>query len=88
MQRSNDTTNELATFQPVRRTLSETNISASRVQAYSMVGPHRTLYIGGKWVNPAKGKRFDVICPADERVIGSIHLATKEDVDAAVESAR
>lgn len=50
--------------------------------------PARELYIGGKWVKPVKGKRFDVICPFDETVIGSIPLATKEDVNAAVEAAR
>lgn len=50
--------------------------------------PHRELYIGGKWVRPAKGKRLDVICPFDETVIGSIPLATEDDVNAAVEAAR
>lgn len=49
--------------------------------------PERQLFIGGKWVQPAKKERFDVLCPHDESVIGSIPLATKEDVDAAVAAA-
>lgn len=53
-----------------------------------MTVPHRELFIGGTWVVPAKGKRLDVICPADETVIGSIPAATAEDVNAAVRSAR
>lgn len=50
--------------------------------------PERQLFIGGKWVQPVKGKRFDVICPHDESVIGSIPLATKEDVENAVTAAQ
>jgi acyl-CoA reductase-like NAD-dependent aldehyde dehydrogenase len=50
--------------------------------------PERDLYIGGKWVKPVKGKRFDVICPHDERKVGSIPLATAQDVDAAVAAAQ
>ncbi len=50
--------------------------------------PYRELFIGGRWVKPVKGKRLDVICPFDERVIGSIPLATKEDINSAVAAAR
>jgi acyl-CoA reductase-like NAD-dependent aldehyde dehydrogenase len=50
--------------------------------------PERDLYIGGNWVKPVKGERFDVICPHDERKIGSIPLATAQDVDAAVTAAQ
>ena len=50
--------------------------------------PERDLYIGGKWTAPVKGKRFDVICPHDERKVGSIPSATAEDVDAAVTAAQ
>ncbi len=49
--------------------------------------PERQLFIGGKWVQPAKKERFDVVCPHDESVIGSIPLATMEDVDAGVAAA-
>lgn len=48
----------------------------------------RDLYIGGKWVKPCKGGRFDVICPHDERKVGSIPLATAQDIDAAVTAAQ
>lgn len=50
--------------------------------------PEHELFIGGKWVKPAKGERSDVLCPHDERVIGSIPLATAEDINAAVTAAQ
>ena len=49
--------------------------------------PQRQLFIGGKWVAPAKGGSLPVVCPATEQVVGSIPAATAEDVDAAVSAA-
>ena len=49
--------------------------------------PTRQLFINGKWVQPAKKGRMDVVSPIDESIIGSIPLATPEDVDTAVKAA-
>jgi aldehyde dehydrogenase (NAD+) len=46
-------------------------------------------YIGGRWVPSASGETFENVNPADTRdTIGRFPLSTREDVDAAVESAR
>lgn len=47
----------------------------------------RQLFIGGKWMPPAKGGRFQVVSPITEEVIGTIPAATAEDVEAAVAAA-
>jgi betaine-aldehyde dehydrogenase len=44
--------------------------------------------IDGKFVAPAKGKREDVINPANGEVIAKAPLSTKEDVNAAVSAAK
>lgn len=49
--------------------------------------PTRDLFIDGDWVAPVKGERYPVINPATEGVIGSIPLASAEDVDRAVSAA-
>lgn len=46
------------------------------------------LFIGGKFVKPAKGRYFDTINPATEKKLASVAEATSEDVDAAVSAAR
>jgi len=46
------------------------------------------LFIGGVWREASSGERRDVISPATGEVIGSVAVATSEDVDAAVEAAR
>jgi aldehyde dehydrogenase (NAD+) len=46
------------------------------------------LFIGGKFVPPAKGDYFDTINPANEKKLASVANATAEDVDKAVKSAR
>jgi betaine-aldehyde dehydrogenase len=46
------------------------------------------IYINGAWVAPALGGTLDVICPADESVIGVVGAATSADVHAAVAAAR
>jgi aldehyde dehydrogenase (NAD+) len=45
-------------------------------------------YINGNWVTPVSKNQMQVINPANEEVIGSILLATKEDVDSAVQAAK
>jgi aldehyde dehydrogenase (NAD+) len=46
-------------------------------------------YIGGRWQPSASGEFFENYNPADTRdVVGRFPVSTKEDVDAAVESAR
>lgn len=45
-------------------------------------------YIGGKWVDPISGNRMDVVNPANEETIGTILLATREDVNKAVAAAK
>jgi aldehyde dehydrogenase (NAD+) len=46
------------------------------------------LLIGGRWVEPASGKRFKTITPATEEVEAEVAEAGEEDVDAAVRAAR
>lgn len=46
------------------------------------------LFIGGKFVKPAKERYFDTINPATEKKLASVAEATQEDVDAAVKAAR
>ena len=45
-------------------------------------------YINGQWVDSIGGKRHQVISPSTEEPCTEITLGTKEDVDAAVKSAR
>src|SRR5215211_4039863 len=46
------------------------------------------LLVGGRWVEPASGKRFKTINPATEEVLAEVAEAGEEDVDAAVKAAR
>src|SRR6478735_7946012 len=45
-------------------------------------------FIGGKWVDAASGKRFDVVNPATNQVIASVAECDAEDVNRAVKAAR
>ncbi|WP_426574481.1 aldehyde dehydrogenase [Aquihabitans sp. McL0605] len=50
---------------------------------------HRhSFFIGGRWVPPASDALLDVISPSTEEVVGSVPLATTDDIDHAVEAAR
>ena len=50
---------------------------------------YKQFYINGKWVDPVKKiDSFDVLNPANEKVIGQVSLGTPHDVDSAVISAR
>jgi len=46
------------------------------------------LFINNEFVKGVDGKTFEVINPADESVICSVHEATEKDVDIAVKAAR
>jgi aldehyde dehydrogenase (NAD+) len=46
------------------------------------------LFIGGEWVEPRSGERFDSVNPATNQPIASIAQAGADDVDAAVRAAR
>lgn len=45
------------------------------------------FYIDGSWVNPIVANKIDVINPANEQVITSVAMGSKEDVDLAVAAA-
>ncbi|MBB6123387.1 aldehyde dehydrogenase [Sphingobium subterraneum] len=46
------------------------------------------FYIGGEWVQPASGKRLELVSPVTEEVTGTVAEATEADVDRAVAAAR
>lgn len=48
---------------------------------------HKKLLIGGQWVHAASGETFDVVNPANGRVIAKVAKADKADVDRAVAAA-
>ncbi|MEM7291878.1 MAG: aldehyde dehydrogenase family protein [Pseudomonadota bacterium] len=48
--------------------------------------PHH--YVGGEWIQPQSQQSFDLVNPADETVLGKIYLATKGDVEHAIQIAR
>ncbi|MEE4496119.1 aldehyde dehydrogenase [Streptomyces sp. BE230] len=49
---------------------------------------HRTLFIGGRWAEPAGRDIIEVVSPVTEQVVGRVPHATPEDVDRAVAAAR
>jgi len=46
------------------------------------------IYVNGKWVPASGDGRIEVVNPATEQTIGSVHVGTKEDVNAAISAAR
>lgn len=48
----------------------------------------KRLFIGGKWTDAEDGKVFSTVNPATEKVLASIALATRGDVERAVTQAR
>ena len=46
------------------------------------------LFVGGKFVKPRSGGRFDTVNPTDKEVIANIAQAGEKDVDAAVKAAK
>ena len=52
------------------------------------IKPRYDLFIGGKFVPPARGEYFETINPASEKKLSEVALATDEDVHRAVKAAR
>src|SRR5438874_4383411 len=52
------------------------------------IKPRYELFIGGKFVAPARGEYFDTINPANEKKLAEVAQADGEDVDRAVRAAR
>ena len=46
------------------------------------------LYIGGKWIDSAQGKKFSSINPSNREQLGEVPLAETEDVNRAVKAAK
>ncbi len=46
------------------------------------------LFIDGAWTSASSGETSDVINPSDQSVVGSVDVATSDDVDRAVHAAR
>jgi aldehyde dehydrogenase (NAD+) len=53
-----------------------------------VIAPQYDLFIGGKFVKPAKGKYFATINPANEKKLAEVGEASAEDVNKAVKVAR
>jgi aldehyde dehydrogenase (NAD+) len=49
---------------------------------------HRSLFIDGRWVDPAGSDVIEVVSPHTEQPVGRVPHASSPDVDRAVESAR
>jgi aldehyde dehydrogenase (NAD+) len=64
------------------------NVSPRSVEHPFLDGKPKKLLIGGKWVEAASGKTFDVRNPATGAVIASVAEGAAEDVDRAVVAAR
>ena len=57
-------------------------------RAWEFLGGKHQLLIGGKWVESRSGKTFEVLNPADGKVIARVAEGCREDVNLAVEAAR
>jgi acyl-CoA reductase-like NAD-dependent aldehyde dehydrogenase len=62
--------------------------SAPESKAIANISPNYGLFIGGKFVDPKKGKSFSTINPANEELLSKVGYGDKSDIDAAVKSAR
>ena len=62
--------------------------SAPESKAIADIATSYGLFIGGKFVEPKKGKSFNTINPANEEILSKVGYADKLDVDLAVKSAR
>jgi geranial dehydrogenase len=54
----------------------------------AMIGTRDHFFIGNEWVAPASARRFTLVNPSTEDVIGSVPEAVEADVDRAVAAAR
>jgi len=62
--------------------------SAPESKAIANIATSYGLFIGGKFVEPKKGKSFNTINPANEEILSKVGYADKLDIDLAVKSAR
>ena len=62
--------------------------NAPESKAIANISPSYGLFIGGKFVDPKKGKSFSTINPATEELLSKVGYGDKSDIDAAVKSAR
>jgi aldehyde dehydrogenase (NAD+) len=62
--------------------------AAAPETAKVQIAPRYDLFIDGEFQKPTKGEYFDTINPANEKKLAEVALATPEDVDRAVKSAR
>ena len=62
--------------------------NAPESKAIANISPNYGLFIGGKFVEPKKGKSFSTINPATEELLSKVGYGDKSDIDAAVRSAR
>ena len=62
--------------------------NAPESKAIANISPSYGLFIGGKFVDPKKGKSLNTINPATEELLSKVGYGDKSDIDAAVRSAR
>ena len=62
--------------------------NAPESKAIANIASSYGLFIGGKFVEPKKGKSFSTINPATEELLSKVGYADKLDIDLAVKSAR
>lgn len=62
--------------------------NAPESKAIANISANYGLFIGGKFVDPKKGKSFSTINPATEEMLSKVGYGDKSDIDAAVRSAR
>ena len=62
--------------------------NAPESKAIANIATSYGLFIGGKFVEPKKGKSFNTINPANEEILSKVGYADKLDIDLAVKSAR
>ncbi len=62
--------------------------NAPESNSIANISPSYGLFIGGKFVDPKKGKSFNTINPATEELLSKVGYGDKSDIDAAVRSAR
>ena len=58
-----------------------------QVEKKIAVRRHYDNFIGGKWVPPVKGQKFDNISPIDGSVVCTIARSTAEDIELALDAA-
>lgn len=66
----------------------ETAAATPLDRARAFAAQRHQLFIGGRWVDAAEGRRFDTYDPATTRKLGDIAEAGMADADAAVRAAR